>query len=545
MRNVVGKSTVASRFTFLVALVAAGFALYGAWSFKTLKELQVNGPLYGDIVQMKDLVADVLPPPAYIVESYLVVLQLATNANVSERPALIEHLKKLRSEYVARQEFWQQQKLAPSLADPLLKDAYEPGTMFFRIAFNEFVPALQRDEIVVAQAHLPRLAAAYKAHRAAIDQVVERANRRTVEVERAAADQITSSTYAMLAILLLSLSAVIAVAVGIARSVLRPLRTAVAAAETVASGDLSGRTGERGTDETGQLLQSLDRMNANLSGIVSRVRRACGAIDEASNEIARGTQELSSRAEEQASSLEQTAASMEELTVTVKRNADSAHEASQLAAVASEAAAQGSTAAGEVVSTMSAMHDASRKVADISGIIDSIAFQTNILALNAAVEAARAGEQGRGFAVVASEVRLLAQRSAESAREIRKLIDASVQQAESGNALARRAGATMKEVGEKVHAMARLVNDIAAASAEQRMGIEQVSQAVSQIETVTQQNASLAEETAAASDAMRQQATRLMETVEAFRLSSQDDDTWSTEATGQAAAPDWPALSTR
>ncbi|KQQ32941.1 chemotaxis protein [Duganella sp. Leaf126] len=306
------------------------------------------------------------------------------------------------------------------------------------------------------------------------------------------------------------------------RNITVPLQGAVALAQRVAKGDLSTQVVVTSKDETGALLQALADMNASLYHIVQEVRSGTDTIATASAEISAGNMDLSSRTEQQAGSLEETASSMEELTATVKQNADSASEARELAHSASSVAVRGGAMVSEVVQTMGSINASAHKIVDIISVIDSIAFQTNILALNAAVEAARAGEQGRGFAVVATEVRNLAQRSASAAKEIKALIDDSVSKVETGSRLVDRAGATMQEVVDSVQRVNHIISDIAAASAEQRQGIEQVNDAIIQMDQVTQQNAALVEEAAAASSAMQEQAAALAQAVSVFRLAPAD-----------------------
>jgi methyl-accepting chemotaxis protein len=304
----------------------------------------------------------------------------------------------------------------------------------------------------------------------------------------------------------------------ITRSVVEPIREAVQAAETVASGDLRLRLAVDRRDEAGQLLAALQRMNDGLVALVGTVRGNADGVATASGQIAQGNADLSQRTEEQASNLQQTAASMEELSATVNHNTDTARQAAQLADGAARVAASGGQVMGRVVETMDEITSSSKRIADITGTIDGIAFQTNILALNAAVEAARAGEQGRGFAVVAGEVRALAQRSAEAAREIKALIGASVDRVETGNTLVGEAGRTMDEVVGQVRRVADLISEISAASTEQSRGIDQIGVAVGQLDQVTQQNAALVEESAAAAESLRIQARQLSETVSTFKL---------------------------
>ncbi|CAN5203621.1 methyl-accepting chemotaxis protein [soil metagenome] len=302
------------------------------------------------------------------------------------------------------------------------------------------------------------------------------------------------------------------------RSILQPLDRAVHIAETVAAGDLASKIEVTGHDETSHLLRALKRMNDSLVGIVGQVRTASDSIATGSSQIAMGTADLSQRTEEQASNLEQTAASMEQLTATVRQNADTARTATQVALNATEVAGHGSEVVAQLVETMTQINASSRTIVDITGVIDGIAFQTNILALNAAVEAARAGEQGRGFAVVASEVRALAQRSAVAAKEIKTLIGASVQRVDAGSVLVGSAGKTMGEILAEIRKVSDLIGEISNASTEQSQGISQIGDAVQQLEQVTQQNAALVEESAAASESLKHQATQLAQTVSVFRL---------------------------
>jgi len=304
----------------------------------------------------------------------------------------------------------------------------------------------------------------------------------------------------------------------VTHSITQPIGYALTVARAVAAGDLTSRIDIWNEDEAGQLLQALRAMNDSLSNIVGQVRSGTGTIATASSEIASGNLDLSARTEAQASALEQTASSMIELTTTVRHNSDNARLAKELAHSASDVAQRGGAVVTQVVDTMGAINEASRRIVDIIGVIDGIAFQTNILALNAAVEAARAGEQGRGFAVVASEVRTLAQRSASAAKEIKALIDASVGQVDAGARLVDQAGSTMAEVVASVARVTSIVGEISLANHEQSEGIEQINAAITQMDQVTQQNAALVEQAAAAAAAMQEQAGELEQVVSQFRL---------------------------
>ncbi len=349
----------------------------------------------------------------------------------------------------------------------------------------------------------------------AIDKDVQALSGRSTQV----VDQATLLVGVALALAVVLL---VGAALWLARHLGRPMAYAVQIADQLAEGNLSQPVQPVGNDETVHLLHAMARMQSSFSGIVYSVKANADNVATASAEIAQGNHDLSARTEHQASALEETAASMEQLRATVQHNDQNAIRANQLARGASTVAEQGGAVVGQMVDTMQGINEASRKISDIIGVIDGIAFQTNILALNAAVEAARAGEQGRGFAVVASEVRLLAGRSADAAREIKKLINASVQRVEQGSTLAEQAGATMAEVVGSIRRVTEIMGEISASSTEQNAGVAQVSEAVGQIDRVTQQNAALVEQMAAAASSLKAQAQELVQTVAVFQLGADE-----------------------
>jgi methyl-accepting chemotaxis protein len=360
------------------------------------------------------------------------------------------------------------------------------------------------------------------------------------------ASEAASATYqnariTSIVLLVLNIGIGMVLAMWVARIVATPLQEAVSLARDVADGDLTRSIDVKSACETGQLMQALKDMTGNLQSLVSQVRNGTDTIATASSEIASGNQDLSSRTEEQASSLEETASSMEELTSTVKQNADNARQANQLAQSASGIAMKGGDVVGQVVGTMASINESSRKIVDIISVIDGIAFQTNILALNAAVEAARAGEQGRGFAVVASEVRNLAHRSAAAAKDIKLLISDSVDKVEAGSVLVNQAGETMNEIVTSITRVTDIMSEITSASVEQSAGIEQVNTAIVQMDQVTQQNAALVEQAAAAAESMQEQAAKLSEVVSVFKLLATSQSAPSVKRAAVARKPAVPA----
>ncbi|WP_082552258.1 methyl-accepting chemotaxis protein [Massilia sp. Root351] len=368
---------------------------------------------------------------------------------------------------------------------------------------------------------------AAKGYEAMLQKLLEHQNKKIDDAAREIDAIAAQSRNLQLVLALLTVAFSVAFAWWLATGITRPMRQAVDMARRVADGDLTGEqgggqgrtaAGPYARDETGQLLHALDDMHNSLVRIVSQVRSGTDAITSASSEIASGNLDLSSRTEQQASALEETASSMEELTSTVRQNADNAREANQMALAASDVARKGGEAVSDVVGTMQSIDESSRKIVDIIGVIDGIAFQTNILALNAAVEAARAGEQGRGFAVVASEVRNLAQRSAAAARDIKTLIGDSVDKVGAGTRQVAQAGATMQEVVASIERVTAIMGDITHASQEQSAGIDQVNGAITEMDNATQQNAALVEQAAAAAQSMQDQAGELAQAVSVFKL---------------------------
>jgi methyl-accepting chemotaxis protein len=515
--NLLARLKIAQRLSAGFAAVLALSVIVGTFSVSRLARVNDN---------TKDLATNWLPATRSLGEYSLdvsTIRRAEASSILSGKPDVVAaQLQRVNVQKAKAAEAWK------AYASTVTSDAERAHADAIQAAQERYYAAVQADfdGVLASTGNREAVVASYEGESKTAFDALLTAIRADVEFQTNGGDSAyaesqdtySSARWAVLGLLAAAVCVGAALAFAISRSIIRPLSRALAIAETVAAGDLTSDVQSSDADETGQLLRALGRMNASLVTIVSSVRNSSDSIATGSSQIAVGNADLSQRTEEQASNLQQTAASMEELTVTVRQNADAARAATQLASSASSAAAQGGRVVGQVVTTMEEISQSSRKIVDIIGVIDGIAFQTNILALNAAVEAARAGEQGRGFAVVAAEVRTLAQRSAEAAKEIKGLIGASVEKVESGTKLVDEAGKSMADIVTEVSRVNDLISEIGAASVEQSTGIVQVGDAMQQLDQVTQQNAALVEESAAAAESLRAQAARLAEMVAVFRI---------------------------
>ena len=471
-----------------------------------------------DAFVAKDVVADILPPPMYLVELRLVLSQAVEGSlTVGDAQAQVERLV---AEYGSRVAYWTKNP-PQGLEQKLLGPQHDAALKFIAAAQTEVMTKLKAGDKDGARGAMPAVHALFLQHRAGVEQTVTAGNAFAETSMTAFGQSQAASTRNSVIAAVAALALVLLVYRLVLASVRRPLADCIAFAERIAAGNLAEPLAIRRSDDIGRLQHALGEMQRALRSLVANVRSSTDSIATASSQIATGNQDLSSRTEQTASNLQQAASSMEELTATVKQSADSARQANQLASSAAEVAARGGVVVSQVVATMDDINTSSKRIADIVGVIDGIAFQTNILALNAAVEAARAGEQGRGFAVVASEVRSLAQRSAEAAKEIKGLIGASVDKVEGGAKLVADAGRTMTEIVGSVQRVSDIIGEITAASSEQSQGIGEVNVAVAQLDRMTQQNAALVEESAAAAESLKEQAGRLAGVVGTFRLDAQ------------------------
>ncbi|MFG6466942.1 methyl-accepting chemotaxis protein [Pelomonas baiyunensis] len=515
------KLPVAKRLGLGFGLVTVLIAAFAVLAWLQLQRIEVAfAEVVDDRYPKIDLardIADAVNQQTRSLRSAIIAAGRGSAAQVDEFIALTEKAAQQNGDRLAR---LQQMETTPRGREVLARmQATETAN---REARETSLRLIRADKAQEAGDHsLGAFRPVQRAYLAAVDEMVEYQQSLMVDSAAAARHRVSQTLQSTVVLAAAVLALSVAFATAITRSLLVELGGEPAAArrtaQRIAAGDLSGRVQVRRGDET-SLMAAMHAMQLSLVATVQRVRQGSESVAAASAQIALGNQDLSGRTEEQASALQQTAATMEQLGGTVRNTTDGAQRASDLAQAAARVASDGGGAVSEVVHTMEAISDSSRRVGDILGVIDAIAFQTNILALNAAVEAARAGEQGRGFAVVASEVRVLAQRSAEAAREIKSLIGRNVSEVERGVAQVERAGQTMQEIVGAIRRVSALIGDISTASGEQSRGIHQVGEAVTQLDQVTQQNAALVEESAAAAESLRHQAEQLVQAVAVFRV---------------------------
>ena len=524
----------------LIGLAVFGFAGYGWLSYTAVNTVKVNGPLYATIVQNKDLVADVLPPPEYILESYLVAHQLATVTDPAEVARLTDRAKVLEHDFQTRHDYWSAALPDGPVKRGLLQDSYAPAAAFFQTLQSEFLPALRSgDREGAAQLLAGTMRRDYEAHRAAIDKVVAAANDRAEQDEKRAGLVVASRVRWLIGIG--SGITVIALVIDwlIARSITGPLRALAHRFRDIASGegDLTQRMDESRADELGQLARHFNAFVHKIEGVIGEVKSGAVQLDAGATHISAASQSLAEGASQQAASLEQISASIEEMASMTRRSAESAKQANTMAEASTRSADKGLEEMKQMASAMNEIKQSSGEIAKIIRAIDEIAFQTNLLALNAAVEAARAGEAGKGFAVVAEEVRSLAQRSAEAAKNTSAMIDASTKRADRGVDIAARVGTVLNEIAGSARKVNALLGEIASASGEQAKGIGQVNTGVGELDKVTQQNAGNAQELASGAQETASRVNSLLRQVAQFKTGGAPDGPGARPAPRQDRSP--------
>ncbi len=508
---------MASLLGFGVAM-AIGIGIAVGITAYSLTTVRIGSATYAKIVEAKDLVADILPPPLYIIEPYLE----ATRAAHLETPVadVKKRMAALRKDYDTRRTYWLGSDLDAEIKVKLTETSNTYVAKFWTLFDNNLVPALERNDQAATKAAYAELTNLYGAHRAVIDDIVTAAN---ALAERVEAQSSTQSRIAIWSVAGVDAALFLLLIFGIAmiiRRLVTPLGVLGEGLAQLSNGNLTARITQKMPPEYRELQTSLNGAADKLNAAMAAVKKSARDVTSASAEISGSTTDLSQRTEEQAAGLEQTSASMEQIAATVKANADNAQRAARSAGNTQIVADRGGEIVAKAVEAMARIDDSSNKISDIIGVIDEIARQTNLLALNAAVEAARAGEAGRGFSVVASEVRSLAQRSSQAAKDIKVLIMNSNGQVKDGVELVNRAGTSLHEIVASIKEVSGIVSEIASASAEQASGIEQVNRALTQMDEATQQNSALVEENASTAKSLEDQARLMDETVDFFTIES-------------------------
>jgi methyl-accepting chemotaxis protein len=515
-------------------IMAVGLAVTVIISTVSINKIRIGGENYDHIVQVKDLVADILPPPLYVLEAYL-----EANLAYSQLKPLEESKKRLTQllkDYDERRAYWKASDIDPAIKTKLTEASHAAAMKFWDVVNKKLLPALETSNTSAeARAAFQEMNAAYQAHRAIIDELVVDSDALTKSTETAAANQVSTALWSIGIVYGAMFVVLVCGLIVVTRRLVSPLAILGDGLSRLSHGDLTLKMTQKVPPEYRQLQENFNIAVDQFVKVIGSVKTSAVEFTNASAEISSSTTDLSQRTEEQAASLEQTSASMEEISATVKKNAENAHQASESAGMTRDVADRGGKVVANAVGAMAKIEDSSRKISDIIGVIDEIARQTNLLALNAAVEAARAGEAGRGFAVVASEVRSLAQRSSQAAKDIKDLIINSSDQVKEGVELVNQAGAVLNEIVGSIKSFADSVSDIASASAEQSSGLEQINKAMTQMDEVTQQNSALVEENAATAKTLEHQARAMHEQVDFFKVATGQDQ--ASEDRQQVIAP--------
>jgi methyl-accepting chemotaxis protein len=512
-------ASIQTKILSIVAIFVIGFTIHSSIVHRTTRA-SLEESDYREVMSVKDLIADCLPPPLYVVEAYLVATEAFRETDKTELERLRARWRKLEQDYGVRMSYWHEHLQAGPLRTSLVDTSKRSGERLLSVGDNQFWPALESADRPRAEAALAEMKSAYRENRATILEAMEIADKLNQQNVADAASTIEQRKLGLFGLGLVITIGGMIIAVAIARSIARRTRQVADTLERVANGDLSQRAETHSTDEIGQMAKQLNATVESIERVFAEVRSVASAVADAAGNLAQSSDQISHGAQQQAASLEETAASLEEITATVKQSAGNAQQADQVAVGSRDVAERGGSVVAGAISAMDEITKASRRIGDIITTIDEIALQTNLLALNAAVEAARAGEQGRGFAVVASEVGNLAQRSAAAAKEVKALIQDSLERIHAGHELVGESGRALNDIIVSVKKVTDIVGEIASASREQSLGVDQVNQAVSQMDQVTQNNAAQTDQLTHTAQGLADHAEHLRKLLMRFRLSA-------------------------